>query len=72
MFTSTGNLSHGMHAMNNKLQVADQIRNESRKNWMLISQMKTDMINENRYMITKRQLISEALKETMRMNNALK
>lgn len=63
---------NGREELNPKHFIAEQVRMESRKNWMLITQMRNDIRNENRYMITKRQEIAEALKETMRINNAIK
>lgn len=61
-----------MDLYTHKFEIAEQVRLESKKNWMLITQMKDKFRNENRYLITKRQEISEALKETLRINNAIK
>ena len=72
MFTNTGNLSNSLNTLSRKLKIAEQVRNESKRNWMLVSQMRVDTINENRYMISKRQQLTDALKETLRMGSDLK
>lgn len=45
---------------------------ESKKNWRLAAQIRDEIRKENKYMITKRQEVSEALKETLRISMAIK
>lgn len=51
---------------------AEKLRDERRRNWILVSKMRKALIEENRHVKIKRQQISEALKETIRINHVIR